>query len=37
MIPPHNTEAEAQSLGALLINNEVSGAVSAFLRAEHFS
>lgn len=35
-VPPHNVEAEAAFLGALLVNNDVHGRVSDFLRPEHF-
>ncbi|MBM3555836.1 MAG: replicative DNA helicase, partial [Alphaproteobacteria bacterium] len=34
--PPGNEEAEQALLGAVLINNEALGRVSAFLRKEHF-
>jgi replicative DNA helicase len=34
--PPHNTQAERALLGALLIDNEVMGAVAAVVEAEHF-
>ena len=33
---PHNDEAEQALLGALLVNNEKSHVVSAFLRDDHF-
>ena len=34
--PPHNLEAEQALLGAILVNNEASDKVSAFLTPEHF-
>jgi replicative DNA helicase len=34
---PTNVEVEQGFLGALLINNEILGALSGFLRPEHFS
>ena len=33
---PHNIEAEQALLGAILVNNDASDRVSAFLLAEHF-
>jgi replicative DNA helicase len=36
-IPPHNYEAEAALLGAILANNQAYEKVSDFLRAEHFA
>ncbi len=33
---PHNIEAEAALLGAILVNNEAHDRVSGFLKAEHF-
>jgi len=35
--PPHNYEAEAALLGAILANNQALEKVSDFLRAEHFA
>jgi replicative DNA helicase len=36
-VPPHNYEAEAALLGAILVNNQVFEKVSEFLLAEHFA
>jgi replicative DNA helicase len=36
-IPPVNIECEQAFLGSLLMNNEIYGGVSAFLKADHFS
>jgi replicative DNA helicase len=34
---PHNTEAEQELLGAILVNNDAATKVNEFLRPEHFS
>ena len=34
---PHNTEAEQELLGAILVNNDAAAKVDDFLRPEHFS